>query len=368
MKVLLLGEYSNVHWTLAEGLRTLGHEVTVVSDGDCWKDYPRDIDLRRRSLGRLDTLRYLWDIHRLMPRLRNYDVVQLINPVFLDLKGERIWTHYERLRRQNGKMVLGAFGMDHYWVKGGTDCQTFRYSDFNMGGEERHSAWNDQMKEEWLEGEKGRLNRYIAQDCDGIVSGLYEYDVCYRPYYADKMKFIPYPIRMDENVVPNTKVPEKVRFFIGIQRGRSEYKGTDIMLSALEKLQRDYPGRVEICRAESVPFEQYRNMMDGSDVLLDQLYSYTPAMNGLNALSRGLVLVGGGEPEQYDILDEKELRPIVNVLPNEDDVYQKLKELALHPERIPTLKKQSMEYIRRHHDYRKVAREYLSFYENLYNK
>ena len=47
MKILLLGEYSNVHWTLAEGLRTLGHEVTVVSNGDFWKDYPRDIDLTR---------------------------------------------------------------------------------------------------------------------------------------------------------------------------------------------------------------------------------------------------------------------------------------------------------------------------------
>lgn len=29
MKILLMGEYSNVHATLAEGLRKLGHEVTV---------------------------------------------------------------------------------------------------------------------------------------------------------------------------------------------------------------------------------------------------------------------------------------------------------------------------------------------------
>ena len=43
MKILLIGEYSNVHATLAEGLRALGHEVTVISDGDGWKDYPRDI-------------------------------------------------------------------------------------------------------------------------------------------------------------------------------------------------------------------------------------------------------------------------------------------------------------------------------------
>ena len=49
MKILLLGEYSNVHATLSEGLRRLGHESTVVSNGDFWKDYPRDIDISRKE-------------------------------------------------------------------------------------------------------------------------------------------------------------------------------------------------------------------------------------------------------------------------------------------------------------------------------
>ena len=48
MKILLIGEYSNVHWTLAEGLRSLGHTVCVVSNGDFWKDYRRDISLVRK--------------------------------------------------------------------------------------------------------------------------------------------------------------------------------------------------------------------------------------------------------------------------------------------------------------------------------
>ena len=106
MRILLLGEYSNVHWGLAEGLRALGHEVTVVSDGDVWKNYHRDIDLRRRSLGKIDTLRYLYDIHRIIPKLRDYDVVQLINPVFLDLRAERILPYYKQLRNQNGRMFV----------------------------------------------------------------------------------------------------------------------------------------------------------------------------------------------------------------------------------------------------------------------
>ena len=90
MKILLIGEYSNVHWTLARGLRMLGHEVTVLSNGDFWKDYPRDINLVRVP-SKWGGIRYLARLLSLLPRLRGYDVVQLINPMFLELKAERIF-------------------------------------------------------------------------------------------------------------------------------------------------------------------------------------------------------------------------------------------------------------------------------------
>ena len=80
MKILLIGEYSNVHWTLAEGLRALGHSVCVVSNGDFWKDYRRDISLVREYT-RLGGIRYLLKLYTLLPRLRGYDIVQLINPM-----------------------------------------------------------------------------------------------------------------------------------------------------------------------------------------------------------------------------------------------------------------------------------------------
>ncbi len=364
MKILLLGEYSNVHWTLAEGLRVLGHEVTVVSDGDAWKNYPRDINLKRQSLGKWDTLHYLLQLECLLPKLKNYDVVQLINPIFLDLRVERMWRYYKRLKEQNHAIFLGAFGVDYYWVKAGLDCHTFRYSDFNMGDNLRHSAYTDALIEEWMKGGKGQLNQHIAQDCNGIISGLYEYEMCYRPYYEEKLKFIPFPIKISSDEAPLFEKREPIRFFIGIQKGRNEYKGTDIMWNALERIHQNYPEQTEIIRAESVPYPTYQQMIEDSDVLLDQLYSYTPAMNGLLAMSKGLVLVGGGEEEHYELLGERELRPIINVLPNEKDVYEKLEQLVLNPDCIPVLKRQGIEYIQRHHHYVKVADEYVNFWKS----
>lgn len=102
MKILLVGEYSNVHWTLAEGLRLLGHEVKVLSNGDFWKNYPRDYSLVRES-GRWSGVKYMFDLLRLLPKMRGYDVVQLINPMFLELTAERLFSVYRYLRRNNKK-------------------------------------------------------------------------------------------------------------------------------------------------------------------------------------------------------------------------------------------------------------------------
>lgn len=375
MKILLIGEFSNVHWTLAEGLRALGHDVTVVSDGDRWKNYPRDIDLRRRNMDSTSSLsrlsggvRYLVDLARIWPSLRGYDVVQLINPIFIDLKAERLWPFYQFLRRHNGRVFLGAFGIDYYWVKVGSDCTTFRYSDFNFGCEMRDYPFLRTMVADWLEGPKGVLNRRIAENCDGIITGLYEYERCYRPYFPEKTRFIPFPIDCS-SVTPATlyhefsSENEPVRFFIGVQRSRSSYKGTDLMLSALKRLKANYPERMELLIAENLPFDKYQQMMDGCHVLLDQLYSYTPAMNALLAMAKGLIVVGGGEPEHYELLGEHELHPIINVLPSEQDVYEQIvTRLLSGKEDIRQLQLDSIEYVRRHHDHLQVARQYEDFY------
>lgn len=359
MRILLLGDYSNVHATLAAGLRELGHDVTVASDGDGWKNYPRDIDLRRPSLSRWSSLRYYFKLQWKCRKFRGYDVVQLINPVFLPLKGERILPFYQDLRRYNKKVFMGAFGMDHYYVRTCLDCTTFRYSDFNFGNQLRHNSDNEAWIRDWLYGAKGLLNRQIAADCDGIIAGLYEYYASYLSEFPEKLRFIPFPIRVDESPL---SVHQPLRFFIGIQKARSAYKGTDIMLRALERVAQRYPDAMEIVRAESVPFEEYVRLFNNSDILLDQLYSYTPAMNALEAMSHGMIVVGGAEPENYAILGDTDLKPIVNVQPNEDDVYDQLCLLMDRRDELLQLKADSREYIRRYHDHLKVARQYLDFW------
>lgn len=378
MKILLMGEYSNVHATLAEGLRKLGHHVTVLSNGDFWKNYPRDIDLVRKP-GKLGGIMYMMKLYTNVHKLRGYDIVQLINPMFLELKAERIFPIYQYLRKHNKKIILGGFGMDYYWVSVCCKDKPLRYSDFNIGDELRTNADALKERKDWLGTEKGRLNQMIAEDCDGIITGLYEYWACYQPGFPQKTTFIPFPIKPklitsgngnsytyaeNHQVIP-LDIPKKVKLFIGINKSRSEYKGTDIMLKAAQAIAKKYPDKAELRIAESIPFAEYVKMMNGSDAILDQLYSYTPSMNPLEAMARGIICIGGGEPENYEIIHEDKLRPIINVLPNYESVYQELEHLVLHPELVPLLKQQSIEYISKHHDYIKVAKRYEAFYQKL---
>ena len=176
----------------------------------------------------------------------------------------------------------------------------------------------------------------IATDCDAIVTGLYEYWVCYKPAFPDKTSFIPFPIVTSEKEINCDMQDATVKVFIGISKNRSEYKGTDIMLRAAKHIKEKHPERMELYVVEGVPFNEYVMLMNSSDIIMDQLYSYTPAMNALQAMSQGLICMGGGEEENYEILNEKELRPIINVQPTYESVCKQLEAPA---ELDETLKK-----------------------------
>lgn len=80
MKVLLLGDYSGLHLNLAQGLKMLNIDVTVASNGDGWKDIPRNVDLKQPE--KFKRIRFLTKLSKALPQLKGYDIVQLINPIF----------------------------------------------------------------------------------------------------------------------------------------------------------------------------------------------------------------------------------------------------------------------------------------------
>lgn len=366
MKILLLGEYSNVHWTLAQGLRALGHSVWVASNGDRFKNYQRDIDISRRSNRPIDSLQYGYRLWQQFKQFKGFDVVQIINPFFLDLRADKNLLAFNYLKKHNGKVFMGAFGNDAYWLQACLDSKTFRYSEFDIPGLTDRIDAAKELISIWTNKDKVRVNQQIAEKSDGIIACLYEYYAAYKPHFGDKTVYIPAPINTAEIAFKKRgRTPSQVAFFIGIQKSRNEIKGTDILYKCLKEVAARYPHKCVINYAESIPYNQYIDMRNNSDVLLDQLYSYTPGMNALTAMAQGLVVVGGGEPEMYALLNEPINHPIVNVLPNENDVIQKLENVMLNQPEIGRLSVDSRLFVEQHHHYIKVAQQYVDAWGGL---
>jgi hypothetical protein len=55
----------------------------------------------------------------------------------------------------------------------------------------------------------------------------------------------------------------------------------------------------------------------------------------------------------------------VNVQPNEESVFEQLEQLLLQPEMIKRRSKESIEYVKKHHDAQKIAQSYLDFWSKM---
>ncbi len=363
MRILLIGEYSRLHLTLAEGLKVLGHSVTLMSDGDDFKNYSRDIDIKRR---RHDVMGILSEYRSIFRRVKNnydYDVVQLINPRFTTLNIRLNSILFNILKKRNKKIILGAFGDDSFWLRACLDNKIFRYSEFFIDGQEQKADHLEAIKTMWLASAHEKANVKMAKETDGIVACLYEYYEAYKPHYAEKLQYIPLPINLSR-IEPSIlrEEPQRVKFFIGINKDRTKIKGTDIMLRALQRLHEKYPDSTEIIKVESLGYDDYLKKMREAHVVLDQLYSYTPAMNALLAMAMGKVVVSGGETEMYDLMGETSNFPIINVQPSEDDVFNRLEFLVMSKECLPMLSEKSRVFVEQHHSHIDVAKKYLDFW------
>ncbi len=370
MKILFVGDASNFHNTLAAALRSKGHDVVLVSGGSRWMNTDRDINLSRGS-GIIGAVKYVFDVLMALPKMRGYDVVHIVSPIFLELKPRKVRWVFDYLRRHNGSVFLSALGSDYDYVKACLDGDVLKYSEYMVGNtptEYLQSAEGEsERKNSWLTEEMRSHQRYVKQHIDGVVACLYEYHKVCEKHVPEKLAYGGIPIDIKSLTPCSCECePEKVKFFIGIQRQRSIYKGTDKLLAAAQRIVAKYPDLCTLDVVENVPYKEYVERMRSSHVILDQLYSYTPATNALLAMAQGLVAVSGAEPEYYDFLGEHECRPIVNVSPMiEGDIDDKLEWIVQNKSKLPEMSRQSRAFVVKHNDSNLVAQRHIDFWNKI---
>ena len=372
MKFLFVGDASNMHNCLAQALRDLGHTAVVASNGSHWMNTRRDIDLKRGP-GKIGAVKYGFKVLSSLPQMRGYDVVETCGQVFFDLKPPKVRRLFDWLKRHNRCILLGAIGTDYTYFTTCHDGKTYRYSDYMVGDKPSPFVLSDEYIEKreamWGAPFMKEHNDYLLKNYDGAISCLWEYQACYEPIFGNRLAYGGIPIDLSGiEPIALDREPEKVKFFIGIQRDRNVLKGTDLLLEAARRIVDRFPNQCELTVVESVPYNEYVDMCRQSHVILDQLYSYTPATNALLAMARGLVAVSGAEPEYYDLIDEHDNQPIINVSPLiEGDIDAKLEWIVKNKNLLPDLSRRSREFVEKHNEAHVVARRHIEFCEKILN-
>ena len=357
MKILLLGDYSNLHACLAKELRKRGHEVTLVSDRGGYMKTEADVELRRRP-GILGGARYLYRIMASLPSWTGYDVVQLINPGFFILKPDKLRMIYDILRKNNRSVFLTLCGNDHFFVKDCVDSDIFRFSEFRIGKEKSPLAKCDPRRETgWLIAAHASYTKHLYDTIDGAMAVLPEYDMSARRHMdPEKLIFTNLPIDIESLDFSEMPKEGPVRILIGMREKMEIQKGTARMLDLCRQLENENKGLIEVKTVKNLSLSEYLDELRGSHIVIDQLYSYSPATNALQTMALGRIAASGGQPEYYEYISESS-RPIFSLSPLEDEstIKERLLRLALDRDKMNAMAQEGRRLAEQHNDVRNIA-------------
>lgn len=367
MKILFIGDYSNVHATLARQLNRMGHEAHVMSDRCGYMGTHSDIYIKRQP-GKFGGVKYLYNLFEILPKLKDYDAVQLINANFLSLRPGKIKYFFNRIKEQNNSIFLTLAGNDYFFCKSCLDDKLFRFSEFRVNGEftEFHKSDPEHLYG-WTSHSNRKWSEYLYEEIDGAMAVLPEYDMAVRNVIGDKVTFTNLPIDLDEVPSPIYRQEYPVKLFVGMRSGMEIQKGTSRLLDLAKQLEKEMPDKVIAERQSDLPLKDYLNLMNDSHIVLDQLYAYSPAMNALYAMALGKVAATGAQPEYYEYIGNPQIKPIFSLSPNDSDIKERLIDLIEHPEEIISLGKSSRKLIVENNDSRVVATRFLNHWQNVIN-
>jgi hypothetical protein len=369
MKILFLGDYSNLHAALAAELKEMGHQTYLISDRGGYLNLDADYLLSRGN-GLIGGIKYLYDIASLLPRLHGFDVVELINPHFMSLKPEKLKWILRKLKKNNGSLFLTLAGNDHHFVKGCLDGKMFRYSEFRIGDERTPFSIETENREiGWISPVVADYAKFVHETIDGAVSALYEYHVASSDSLGDKLAYGGLPIRLKDHLFTEMDLLGKIRILVGMRGGMEVQKGTNELLKIAKIVESKIPDKCSVVNVRNMPFKDYLATIRSCHIVLDQLYSYSPGMNSLNTMAQGRISGSGAQSEFYDFIGEHEMHPIIDLNPirTVESYVDELTNLICNREKLVELGRMGRRFVEKHNDSRIVACRYLKHWENVLN-
>lgn len=375
MKILLLGEYSRLHNSLKEGLVALGHDVKIVGTGDKFKMFPVDYSIAAKTCNKYNWTKFVcsairkltgFDLekterairfYKLLPKLKGFDHVQLINSDALET--------YPFLARLLHKKLF-AFIKNRSLLICGDETPVVSYQ---LTGELKYSVLTPYLQDNSLRKtfhyslkyqKKGyrKTFTYLVENCQNRITSDLDYEIPMQKM-GYSTTFIPNPINTDRLKHQELVIADKILIFLGINRLSYLKKGIPYFEEALSLIQEKQYKTIEIITTENLPYAEYMSRYHKAHIILDQVHAYDQGYNALEAMAQGKVVFTGAENEflQHYQLAEDEV--CINTLPDAIKIAEKLSYLVEHPEKIIEISIKARNFIEKEHDYKRIAQRYL---------
>ena len=379
MKILLIGEYSNLHNSLKKGLLNLGHEVILLGSGDGFKKYDVDILIKSTIFENkylkiiakiidkvfkfsLNELEIYFKSKKIIKKLADFDIVQLINERPFNTSANLEISLLKHVFKNNKKVFLLACGVDHKSISYAND-KKFKYSILTPYFE------NNSLKKEYrhilkyLDSDHSKLSNYIEQNIQGIISSDLDYHI---PYVNSKkyLGMIPNPIDIDTLNEDGKSFNQKIVILHAINSKNKLKKGNKFFKKSLSIIEGKYSNKVEITRTTDQAYLDHIKNVKNCDILLDQVYAYDQGYNALEAMAMGKVVLTGAEKEWREHYNIVEDYVVINSMPDVSYLVEKLSWLIENPEKIKMISKNAREFILKYHDYNVITKKYLKAWEN----
>ena len=378
MKILLVGEFSRLHNSLKEGLLALGHEVILVNNGDGFKNFPADISIRaaffKSKLGNIP--RQIWfkifkfDLALLehgirfwliSNKLKNFDVVQLINETPIQTNSKLELFLLKRIFKQNNKVFLMCCGIDYTTVSHMLQQKDI-YSVMNSYFENIPAAKKQyDYFFDFLTKSHQKIHQFLYQNISGVIASDLDYVA---PLIANEkyLGMVANPINIDKIGNVETTISGKTYIFLGINSGNSYTKGVSFFEKALAIIQQKYSNLVEIKITTDIPYSDYQKYFEKANIILDQVYGFDQGFNALEAMSKGKVVFTGAETEFLKHYNLKEDEVAINALAEVDYLVEKLSNLIENPSEINRIGKNAVQFIIKEHHYVTQAQKYVTLW------
>jgi glycosyltransferase involved in cell wall biosynthesis len=363
MNILLINNTSGIHSALKIGLEKLGHNVKILlaypnsyqeREADYFPGYIAD-SIPKKIFNRLLFL------NKYLECAKDVDIINFV----AGMSGFSFKGHFPQYRdlpivsKKGTKLSYYGLGCDELSSPIIREnvfkflCQSCRKHNDKLG--ENCETYVMPSRQTAL-----KYTKYFNY----CVSSMWEYKHCSDAFHSESTKFakIQFPINSDAiEFYPTTY---KNKPLIVHSPTRKGFKGTDIVMQAINILSDMSSVEFDFQLIEGLTYSDYLSVMQKCDIYIDQVYSYGVGVAALEMLAMGKVVFSGNSSETKSYFSFSKNSPVINASHDPLKLAIKLNDVLEKHSEFRNMGIRGREYVEKYHDPVIVAQMFL----DLWNK